>query len=138
MEESKVVVIFSNFLFKLRSLRFEEIEVERDAMDIVFYVSVVGSLMYVMVGLRLDLGYVIGVVSRFMVNFGRSYWEVVKWILRYLNGVLNVCLTFIKIKEFDIEGFLDSDYFADLDKRRLVLVYVFRVGGNTVSWRLCL
>lgn len=138
MEESKVVVIFSNFLFKLRSLRFEEIEVERDAMDIVFYVSVVGSLMYVMVGLRLDLGYVIGVVSRFMVNFGRSYWEVVKWILRYLNGVLNVCLTFIKIKEFDIEGFLDLDYFADLDKRRLVLVYVFRVGGNTVSWRLCL
>ena len=138
MEESKAVVTPSNSLFKLRSLRPEEIEAERDAMDTVLYASAVGSLMYAMVGSRPDLGYAIGVVSRFMANPGRSHWEAVKWILRYLNGASNVCLTFTKTKEFDIEGFSDSDYSADLDKRRSVSAYVFRVGGNTVSWRSCL
>ena len=73
MEESKAVVTPSNSLFKLRSLRPEEIEAERDAMDTIPYASAVGSLMYAMVGSRPDLGYAIGVVSRFMADPGRSH-----------------------------------------------------------------
>ena len=46
-----------------------------------------------------------------------------------------MCLKFSKSGHFEIEGFSDSDYSADLDKRRSVTGYVFRVGGNTVSWR---
>ena len=46
-----------------------------------------------------------------------------------------VCLTFTKSGHFEIEGFSDSDYSTDLDKRRSVTGYVFQVGGNTVSWR---
>lgn len=49
-----------------------------------------------------------------------------------------MCLTFTKSGHFDIEGFRDSDYSTDLDKRRLVTGYVFKVGGNTISWRSCL
>ena len=58
-----------------------------------------------------------------------------KWILRYLQGAKDVCLTFTKSERFDIEGFCDSDYSTNLDKRRSVTGYVFKVGGNTVSWR---
>ena len=49
-----------------------------------------------------------------------------------------MCLTFTKSGHFDIEGFSDSDYSTDLDKRRSVTGDVFKVGGNTISWRSCL
>ena len=50
------------------------------------YASTVGSLMYAMVCTRPDIGYAIGVVSRFMSNPGKEHWNAVKWILRYLKG----------------------------------------------------
>ncbi|WZY78735.1 hypothetical protein YC2023_025119 [Brassica napus] len=36
---------------------------------------------------------------------------------------------------FRVEGFCDSDFTSDLDKRRSILGYVFMVGGNTINWR---
>ena len=36
---------------------------------------------------------------------------------------------------FRVEGFCDSDFASDLDKRRSILGYVFMVGGNTINWR---
>jgi hypothetical protein len=35
-------------------------------------------------------------------------------------------------------GYVDSDYAADLDKRRSLTGYVFTVGGCTVSWKATL
>lgn len=102
------------------------------------YSSAVGSVMYAMVGSRPDLAYGVGLVSRYMSRPGELHWEAIKWLLRYIKGASKVCLTYTKGKEFAIEGFSDSDYAADLDRRRSISGYVFRVGGNTVSWRSCL
>jgi hypothetical protein len=35
-------------------------------------------------------------------------------------------------------GYVDSDFAADLDKRRSLIGYVFTIGGSAVSWRACL
>jgi hypothetical protein len=35
-------------------------------------------------------------------------------------------------------GYVNSDFAADLDKRRSLIGYVFTVGGCAVSWRACL
>lgn len=35
----------------------------------------------------------------------------------------------------EVVGYCDSDYAADLDKRRSLSGYVFTVGGNVVSWK---
>jgi hypothetical protein len=48
------------------------------------YLSVVGSLMYVMVFTRPDIAHAVGVVSRCTNNLGKEHWVAVKWILRYL------------------------------------------------------
>lgn len=34
-----------------------------------------------------------------------------------------------------VRGYCDSDYVADLDKRRSISGVVFTLGGNTISWR---
>jgi hypothetical protein len=56
------------------------------------YSSVVGSSMYAMVCSRPDLSYVMSLVSRYMTNPGRTHWETVKWIFKYLCGTSNACL----------------------------------------------
>ena len=72
--------------FKLRSLKKDELVIEKAQMDKVPYSSVVGSMMYAMIGTRPDLAYAVGVISRFMSKLGRKHWEAVKWVLRYLRG----------------------------------------------------
>jgi hypothetical protein len=66
-----------------------------------------------------------------------EHWNDVKWIFRYLRGTSNACLQFGRIKN-GLVGYVDSDFAADLDSRRLLTGYVFTVGGCAVSWRACL
>ena len=45
-------------------------------------------------------------------------------------------LVFTKSAEkFTVKGYSDSDFGGDLDRRRSTTGFVFRVGGNTVSWK---
>ncbi|KAK1649737.1 hypothetical protein QYE76_067542 [Lolium multiflorum] len=57
--------------------------------------------------------------------------------LMYLRGTSNACLKFGKTGE-GLVGYVDSDFAADLDKRRSLTGYVFTVGGCAVSWKATL
>ena len=50
----------------------------------------------------------------------RGYWEAVKWILRYIKGVIDVGLVFEKdtTGKQKCIGYVDSDYDGDRDKSR--------------------
>ena len=135
MEESKPVITPVGAHFKLKSLTAEEWENHKHLMDTTPYASAVGSLMYAMIGTRPDLGFTVGLVSRFMSKPTREHWEAVKWVMWYLQGASEVCLHFTKSDQFEVEGFCDYDYATDRDKRRSVTGYVFQVGGNIVRWR---
>lgn len=121
--------------FKLSAVKENEEGIDTQVTP---YLSAVGSIMYAMIGSRPDLAYGLGLVSRFMSKPGEIHWEAVKWLLRYITGSLGVHLVYTKDKDFLVQGFCDSDYAADLDKRRSTSGYVFTVGGNVVSWKSCL
>uniref|UniRef100_A0ACD5VA56 Uncharacterized protein n=1 Tax=Avena sativa TaxID=4498 RepID=A0ACD5VA56_AVESA len=57
--------------------------------------------------------------------------------LMYLLGTSNACLKFGRTGE-GLVGYVDSDFAADLDKRRSLTGYVFNVGGCAVSWKATL
>jgi hypothetical protein len=80
--------------FKLSSGLCPSSEEEKDYMSRVPYANAVGSLMYVMVCTRPDISHAVGVVSRYMENPGREHWNAVKWVLRYLRGTSDYCITF--------------------------------------------
>lgn len=111
--------------FKLFSIKIEDkFDIVIEMSDI-FYFSVVGSFMYFMVGIRFDIVYVVGLVSRFMSLFCKEYWMVVKWVLRYIRDIIDFKLIFIKFDKFVVRGYCDSDYVVDLDRGRLIIGYVF-------------
>ena len=90
-----------------------------------------------MVCTRLHLSQVVSMVSRYMHDPGRDHWEVVKWILRYIKGTIDVGLVFEKDttgKQMCIR-YVDSDYARDLDKCWLITGYVFTLTQAPMSWR---
>ena len=132
MEESKAVSTPIGAHFKLVAVKAGEDCVDTDQVP---YLSAVGSIMYAMVGTRPDVSYALGLVSRFMSKPGSMHWEAVKWLLRYLKGSVRLTLRFTEEAEFKVQGYSDSDFGGDLDKKRSLSGYVFTVGGNTVSWK---
>lgn len=69
-----------------------------------------------------------------MANPGKTHWEAVKWVLRYLKGTIDTGLCFGG-DTCQVSGFVDSDYAGDLDRRRSTTGYVFKIYGAPVSWR---
>lgn len=72
------------------------------------YQSVVGSLMYAMLGTRLDLAYFVSVLSRYVSNPTVTHRKAVKRIFRYLTGTLDLRLTFIGALS-PLSGYTDAD-----------------------------
>lgn len=104
------------------------------------YSNVVGSIMYAMVCTRPDIAFGVGVVSRYMGNPGKCHWEAVKWILRYLNGLVGLGIMFEGAKNTSskVLDYVDSNFAGDLDRRRSVTGFVFTLFGGAVSWKASL
>ena len=107
-------------------------EAERNEMSRVPYASAVGSLMFAMICTRLDITQAVGAVSRYMANSGGEHWIIVKRIMRYIKGTLDVALCYGG-SEFTIRGYVDSDFAGDLDKRKSTISYVFTLARAAVS-----
>ena len=69
-----------------------------------------------------------------MSNLGKKQREVVKGIMRYLNGTQKMCICFGS-KGSDVEGNTDADYGGDMDKRRSTSGYVFMFTRGAMSWQ---
>ena len=106
---------------------------EKDHMSRVPYTNTIGCLIYAMVCIRLAISHAVGVVSKYMVNPGEEHWNAAKWVLRYLRGTSDYCITFNN-KSDSICGFVDSYFARDLDKRRSTSSYVFTLAGGVISW----
>ena len=117
---------------KLSSNRCPTSEKDMKEISKVPYAFVVGSLMYVMVCTRPDIAHAVGVVSRFLTNFGKEHWEAVEWILRYLRGTSKVCLCFGSGEPM-LDGYTDSDMAGDVDSRKSISGFIMTFAGGVVS-----
>jgi len=109
-------------------------EKDKTYMKNVPYASAVGNLMYAMACIRPDIAQAVGLVSRFMSNSGKTHWEAMKYILRYLKGTPDHGLVFGgRDRDFSLVGFCDSDYAGDRDRRKSTPRYVLTVGGIAIG-----
>ena len=93
----------------------------------VSYLSVIGSLMYAMLGTRPDLAYTVGVLSRYSSAPRASHWVMAKRALRYLKGTANMELRFDGSDvsmDMQFHGYSDADWSSDSDTSRLTSDYV--------------
>nr|KYP72062.1 Retrovirus-related Pol polyprotein from transposon TNT 1-94 [Cajanus cajan] len=137
MHQSKLVNTPLGSLSKLSISQVPKIKEERIKMESVPYDSGVGSVMYDMVCCRLDLAYEINLVSKFIANLGQLHWNALKWLFRYLNGILGCSLRFERnhIEGDAMIGYVDIDFAGCLDTRKSLTSYVFTMFGTTVTWK---
>jgi transposase InsO family protein len=106
------------------------------------YASIVGALMYAMLGTRPDLAFAVGSLSRFNNNPGAVHWTHLKRVLRYLAGSINHKLTFggdghgrSKGDHGLVFGYCDADWATSIDDRRSITGWVFLAAGGAISWQ---
>jgi hypothetical protein len=114
------------------------------------YASILGALMYAMLGTRPDLAFAVSSLSRFSSNPGPSHWVALKRVLRYLHATADRKLTYglstssargssgssgSSGSKLPILGYCDADYAGSLDDRRSMSAYVFLIAGGAVSWQ---
>ena len=89
--------------------------------------------MYAIIGTRPDIAYAVSVVSRYAANPDDSCWTAVKWIFRYLQGTMQLKLTYRGPLQ-PLAGYSDSDYAGDPATQRSTLGFIFNLGSATISW----
>lgn len=80
----------ANFKF-IKLIDEEHVEVEHQFEGIPYKVAI-SLLMYVMVGIRMDLAFVAKVLSQDIAKQGLLHWTTIKKITKYLKGSLNLKL----------------------------------------------
>ncbi|XP_042494332.1 secreted RxLR effector protein 161-like [Macadamia integrifolia] len=111
-------------------------DLERAQMKDIPYSSTVESLMYAMTCTHPDINFVVGMLSRYVNNFGMHHWVVAKKMIRYLKGTKEYMLIYRASDQLEVIGYSDSDYAGCLDSKKSTSGYIFLLaGGTAISWK---
>ncbi|CDO69616.1 hypothetical protein BN946_scf184851.g4 [Trametes cinnabarina] len=102
-------------------------------MSNVSYREAVGSLMYAVMGTRPDIAFAVTTLSQFMQNPGRTHWEAIKHVIRYLVGTRELWLIY-RTSDDGIQGFSDTDWGSSTEHCHSISGYVFTLDGGVISW----
>jgi hypothetical protein len=101
--------------------------------DTTMYRCIVGSLIYMTIT-RLDLSYVVGVVSQFMQTPRKPHLDAMRRMLKYIKHNLQ-CGIFYKAKnQLQVHGYIDADWAGNVSDRRSISGFMFSFGSGDVSW----
>jgi hypothetical protein len=92
----------------------------------------VGSANYASLGTRFDLTHVVGILSRHLENPGPAHWAAVKRAFAYLNGSVELELTYGREVQ-GLTGYTDADGSVNED-RKAISGYAILINGGAVSW----
>nr|GEX72333.1 hypothetical protein [Tanacetum cinerariifolium] len=97
------------------------------------YRSIVGGLRYLTHN-RLDISFVVRIVSRFMEKPTVKHLQAMKRILRYVNRTLGYALKYSKgRKDITLTGYTNSDLANDVNDKKSTGGMAFYLNGNLVE-----
>jgi len=109
---------------------------EEEKVDATLFKQIVGSLRY-LCNSRPDIGFSVGLVSRYMDDPRISHMKAARRNLRYLKGTINYGI-FSPASSDDndavITCYSNSDWCGDKSDRRSTTGYFFKVFGAPISW----
>ncbi|GAA0141045.1 transmembrane signal receptor [Lithospermum erythrorhizon] len=103
------------------------------AVDVSLYRSMIGSLLYLTAS-RPDIAHSVGVCARYQENPKESHLNLVKRILKYVQGTCNHGLLYTFDTNTSLVGYCDVDWAGNMEDRKSTSGGCFFVGNNLVSW----
>ena len=112
-------------------------EADKEEMTHLPYRSLVGALMYVMIGTRPDISFAVGCLSRYLINPGKRHWDQALRVLNYLRGTRGLVIKYSQNSPngLTLRGFSDSDWAGERDGSQSTSGYVWMLSGGPVSWK---
>lgn len=98
------------------------------------YRSLIGALLFIGTGTRLDVSYAINYLSRFQRCATATHFRYALRVLRYLQETSHMKLTFAGNVGQALEGWADADWAADSVDRKSTGGILIRAFGNPVLW----
>lgn len=80
---------------------------ESELVDPMSYRKLIGSLMY-LVNTRSDICFFVNTLSYFMVESRRVHWVEAKHVLKYLCGIVEYGLRYVRVGIVELQGYTDS------------------------------
>ena len=99
------------------------------------YREAIGSLMYLMVCTRPDIGFAVGKLSQFTESPRSEHWTAVKRVLRYIKSTISKGITYYEPENIKTVAYADSDWAGCPITRKSTEAYLFIFGGGAVAWR---
>lgn len=111
--------------------------------DFYTYQWLIGKLIYLVYGTRLDISFVVGQLSRYNVDLRKSYFQVAKRVVWYLHKIIEISLMYSwKLNNqmprhpplISLIRFADSSFARYPEDRKSVIGYCFFLNGAVVLW----
>ena len=97
------------------------------------YRGMIGSLLYLTAS-RPNIMYSVCLYARFQSYSKKSHLSVVKRILKYLKGTMNIDLWYPKSDNFELIAFQDADFVGCKIERKNTSSTCHFIGHSFVSW----
>jgi Reverse transcriptase (RNA-dependent DNA polymerase) len=104
------------------------------AAEITCYQSIIGSLLYLMIGTRPDISYAVTHLSQFTMNPSKDHYRAVLHICHYLAGTQDYKLVYGKAANKGLMAYTDSNWAANKIWRRSVTGYFFGLADDIIAW----
>ena len=102
-------------------------------LDPSLYRTIVGSLQY-LTYTRLDISFVVNILSQFLTTPKLQHWTVCKRLLRHLKGSIGLGLCFTSSPDMTLTVFTDADHAGfKVSRKSTSGIYVFLV-SNLLVW----
>jgi Reverse transcriptase (RNA-dependent DNA polymerase) len=105
------------------------------AAEVTRYQSIIGSLLYLMIGTCPDISYAVTHLSQFSINPSEDHYKAALHICRYLASTQDYKLVYGKTADKGLMAYTDSDWAADKIRRCSVTGYFFKLANGIISWR---
>ena len=96
--------------------------------------TVIGSLLYLMLGTRPDIAFAVTKLAQFAANPTKDHLDKVLYICRYLVGTQNYRLTYDGSSGKGFNACTDSDWASDHSTRRSQSGFFVQLAGGLISW----
>lgn len=98
------------------------------------YQRLLGSLMYLAVLTRPDIGYPVSFLSQYNNCFDQTHWKHAKRILKYLKKTKSYCIKYSS-EETELQCYVDADWASNILDRKSFTGYCFKMCGSVISWQ---
>ncbi|KAL3698614.1 hypothetical protein R1sor_012690 [Riccia sorocarpa] len=97
------------------------------------YLAAIGSLMYAAMTTRPDIAFSVNLLARHTQDPTQRHWNVIKQIIRYLHGIMDVRLFYVPHEDSTMRGYADARNLTDMTTGRSQTGFVFLNNGAAIS-----